>query len=31
MAVAGRIREVKAGMWVLTALSLLFFVFYQPP
>jgi len=26
--VAGRAREVKAGLWVLAALSLLFFVFY---
>lgn len=26
--VAGRIREVKPGMWLLTALSVLFFVFY---
>jgi AGZA family xanthine/uracil permease-like MFS transporter len=26
--VSGRVREVKAGMWVLVALSVLFFVFY---
>ena len=26
--VAGRVREVKSGLWVLAALSLLFFVFY---
>lgn len=26
--VSGRIREVRPGMWLLTALSLLFFVFY---
>lgn len=26
--VAGRVREVKAGLWVLAGLSLLFFVFY---
>jgi AGZA family xanthine/uracil permease-like MFS transporter len=26
--IAGRVREVPAGMWVLSALSLLFFVFY---
>jgi hypothetical protein len=25
---AGRVREVSAGMWVLGALSALFFVFY---
>lgn len=31
MAVAGRVREIKPGMWVLTALSLLFFVFYPTP
>jgi len=28
MAAAGRIREVRAGMWVLFALSAVFFVFY---
>ena len=26
--VSGRLKEVRAGLWVLTALSLLFFVFY---
>ena len=26
--VAGRVREVKPGLWVLTGMSLLFFVFY---
>jgi len=26
--VSGRVREIKAGLWVLTGLSLLFFVFY---
>ena len=26
--VAGRAREVKSGLWVLAALSLLFFIFY---
>jgi len=26
--VAGRFREVKAGLWVLAGLSLLFFIFY---
>jgi AGZA family xanthine/uracil permease-like MFS transporter len=26
--VAGRVREVKTGLWVLAALSLLFFAFY---
>jgi len=28
MAVAGRVREVRAGMWVLLALSVAFFVFF---
>ncbi|MBM4398405.1 MAG: NCS2 family permease, partial [Deltaproteobacteria bacterium] len=28
MAAAGRVREVKAGMWLLFALSVVFFVFY---
>jgi AGZA family xanthine/uracil permease-like MFS transporter len=26
--VSGRVREVKAGLWVLAGLSLLFFAFY---
>jgi AGZA family xanthine/uracil permease-like MFS transporter len=26
--VAGRIREVRPGLWLLTGLSVLFFVFY---
>ena len=26
--VSGRVREIKAGLWVLTGLSLLFFIFY---
>jgi AGZA family xanthine/uracil permease-like MFS transporter len=26
--VSGRVREIKAGLWILTALSLLFFIFY---
>ncbi len=26
--VTGNIREIKPGLWVLTALSLLFFIFY---
>jgi AGZA family xanthine/uracil permease-like MFS transporter len=26
--IAGRVHEVPAGMWVLSALSVLFFVFY---
>jgi AGZA family xanthine/uracil permease-like MFS transporter len=26
--VSGRLREVKAGLWVLAAISLLFFAFY---
>jgi AGZA family xanthine/uracil permease-like MFS transporter len=25
---AGRLKEVRPGLWVLTALSLLFFIFY---
>jgi adenine/guanine/hypoxanthine permease len=29
--VAGRVREIKPGLWVLAALSLLFFVFYPYP
>jgi AGZA family xanthine/uracil permease-like MFS transporter len=26
--VTGKIREIKPGMWILTTLSLLFFIFY---
>jgi adenine/guanine/hypoxanthine permease len=29
--VAGRVREIKPGLWVLAALSLLFFIFYPYP
>jgi len=29
--VAGRVREIKPGLWVLAALSLLFFLFYPYP